>query len=425
MNVYLVLILCLYILKEAFEYWVQHLNLRHMRKAGTTVPPEFAGKIDTSLLKKIIGYETEKIRFGFVSSIFSNIITIIFIFCGLLNIYNSWIVSLDLSFIVSGWLFFLLMSYGAEFLSVPFSLHSTFKIENKYGFNTMTPRLWVSDFMKALLISTIMMSLVTFAGFWLIQWSPHYWWFWIWGFLFIFSIFIMYLSPYVIEPLFNTFIPIEDESLKERIMKLADKAGIHAGRILRIDASKRSKHTNAYFTGIGKTKRIVLYDTLLESMNHDETLAVLAHEIGHWKKRHMLKTLIAFEVFSFLALYLSFRIIQCDSLLTLFHIRANTLFAKCVILAFLADILSLLFTPWVNYFMRKHERQADMVSYDLTKDTESMVSALVKLSKENLSNLYPHPLYVTLHYSHPPVLERIRHLKGFGCTTETEQSSEK
>lgn len=384
-----------------------------MRKVGAIVPPEFEGKIDESLLKKTIDYETEKTRFSFISSIFSNIVTLLFFFGGLLNIYNSWIASQNLSFIVSGWLFFLLLAYGGEFLSAPFSLYHTFKIENKYGFNTMTPRLWVSDFIKALLISTIMISMVTFAGFWLIQWSPHYWWFLIWGFLFIFSIFIMYISPYVIEPLFNKFTPIEDDSLKERVMKLTNRAGIHASRVLRIDASKRSKHTNAYFTGIGKTKRIVLYDTLLEGMNHNEILAVLAHEMGHWKKRHMLKTIIAFEVFSLIALYISFKIIQSDALLTLFHIRTNTLFAKFIILAFLADIFSLLFTPCVSYFMRRHERQADSASYELTGDSESMVSALVKLSKENLTNLYPHPLYATLYYSHPPILERIQYLKGF------------
>lgn len=384
-----------------------------MRKVGATVPPEFGGKIDESLLKKTIDYETEKTRFSFISSIFSNIVTLLFFFGGLLNIYNSWIASLNLSFIISGWLFFLLLAYGTEFLSIPFSLYHTFKIENKYGFNTMTPRLWISDFIKALLISTIMMSLVTFAGFRLIQWSPYYWWFWVWGFLFIFSIFIMYISPYVIEPLFNKFTPIEDESLKERIMELTAKAGIHTSRILRIDASKRSKHTNAYFTGIGRTRRIILYDTLLESMNHDETLAVLAHEIGHWKKKHMLKMILVFEIFSFIALYFSFKVIQSDALLTLFHVRTNTLFAKFIIFGFLADILSLLFTPCVSYFMRMHERQADRVAYEIMKDSESMVSALVKLSTENLSNLYPHPLYVALYYSHPPILERIRYLKGF------------
>lgn len=390
-----------------------------MRKAGVSIPPEFIGKIDESLLRKTIDYETEKTHFSFISSIFSNVVTIIFIFCGLLNIYNSWISLLGLPFIVSGWLFFLLLSYCAEFLSIPFSLYSTFKIENKYGFNTMTLRLWMTDFLKTLLISTVMMSLITCAGFCLIQWSPQYWWLLIWGFLFIFSIFILYISPYVIEPLFNKFTPIEDEYLKDKIVKLTAMAGILASRILRVDASKRSKHTNAYFTGIGKTKRIVLYDTLLKSMNHDETVAVLAHEIGHWKKKHMLKTIVMFEVFSFVALYLSFKIIQSDVLITLFHMHANTVFVKFLILAFLADIIFLPFTPCVSYFMRRHERQADKASYELTKDSESMVSALVKLSKENLTNLYPHPLYVGMYYSHPPTLERIRYLNGFSHDNES------
>jgi STE24 endopeptidase len=277
----------------------------------------------------------------------------------------------------------------------------------------MTMRLWLADFIKSLIISTIMMSLVIFAGLWLIQWSPNYWWFWVWSFFFVFSIFIMYISPYVIEPLFNKFTPIEDESLKDKIIRLAEKAGIHASRIFRIDASKRSRHTNAYFTGIGRVKRIVLYDTLLEGMNHDEIIAVLAHETGHWKKKHLLKTLAAFEIFSLISLYVSYRLVQSDFLLTLFNVSANTIFAKFIILAFLGGILSIALQPVVNFFSRRHERQADRASYELANDAESMVSALVKLSKENLSNLYPHPLYAALYYSHPPVVERIKTIKSF------------
>ena len=395
---------------------MQYLNLKHMQKAGAKIPPEFEGRIDEALMKKTQEYEADKTKFGFVSSIFDNAVTIAFIFGGLLNIYNSWAASLNLSFIAAGWLFFLLLIYAGEFISIPFSLYGTFKIENKYGFNTMTLKLWISDFVKSLVISTIMMSLMIISGLWLIKWSPDYWWFWVWGFLFLFGIFMMYISPYVIEPLFNKFSPIEDESLKERIIALAEKAGIHAGRILRIDASKRSRHTNAYFTGIGRTKRIVLYDTLLEGMSRDEILAVLAHEIGHWKKKHLLKTLIAFEMFSLIALYISFRLIQSDFLLRLFAIDANTIVAKFVILGFISGILSLALQPVMNFFSRRHERQADNVSFELTKDAESMASALVKLSKENLSNLYPHPLYVALYYSHPPVVERIRHIKRFSIS---------
>ena len=419
LDLYLFLILGLYILKEAFEYMVRYLNLRHMKRAGLTVPPEFEGKMDEGLLKKTRDYEAEKTYFSFVSSIFGNFVTVVFIFGGLLNLYNSWITSFRLSFIASGWLFFLLLSYASEILSVPFSLYSTFRIENRYGFNTMTWRLWITDFSKSFLISTIMLSVVAPAGLWLIQLSPHYWWLWVWGFLLVFGIFVMYISPYVIEPLFNKFTPVADESLRERIVALTEKAGIHARKILRVDASRRSRHTNAYFTGIGKTKRIVLYDTLLEGMEQDEILSVLAHEIGHWKKRHLLKTMAAFEVFSFAALYLCYRLVQGDYLSGLFHISQSTLFAKFVLLAFIGGILALALSPLMSAFSRRHEREADRTSYELTGDAQGMMGAFVKLSKENLSNLYPHPLYVKMYYSHPPILERIRYIREMGESGQT------
>ncbi|MFZ5998239.1 MAG: M48 family metallopeptidase [Nitrospirota bacterium] len=384
-----------------------------MKKFGATVPPELEGQVDGAVVRKTQEYEAEKTRFSFISSFFGNVITILFIFGGLLNLYNSWIASLHLSFIISGWLFFLLLLYAGEVISVPFSLYRTFRIENKYGFNTMTFRLWAADFVKSFLISTILLSIVLFAGFWLMQKSPDYWWLWIWAFLFLFSIFIMYVAPYVIEPLFNKFTPVDDAILKERIVQLTEKAGIHAHRILKIDASRRSRHTNAYFTGIGRTKRIVLYDTLLASMSQNEILSVLAHEIGHWKKKHLLKMLVALELFSFITLYITFRIVQSDVLLTLFNIENNTLFSKFVLLGFLAGIILVPLRPLVSAFSRRQERQADRTSYELTGDTGSMVSALVKLSKENLSNLHPHPLYVAMYYSHPPLIERIRSLKGF------------
>lgn len=413
LSTFLVLILCAYILKEAFEYLVRYLNLRHMEKAGASVPPEFEGKMDEGLLKKTRNYEAEKTRFSFISSVFGNIVTVVFIF-GLLNGYNLWITSLHLPFVFSGWLFFLLLSYGSEILSAPFSLYSTFKIENKYGFNTITPRLWISDFIKSLLISTIMISVVALAGLYLIDWSPRYWWFCVWGFLLIFGIFVMYISPYVIEPLFNKFTPVEDEFLKKGIVDLTERAGIQAKKILRVDASKRSRHTNAYFTGIGKTKRIVLYDTLLEGMERNEVLSVLAHEIGHWKKRHLLKTLLLIEGLSLGGLYLAYRLVQGDFLTSLFHIGHGTLFAKFVLLAFIAGILSLPLNPLMNAISRKHEREADRISFELTGDARSMVSAFVKLSKENLSNLFPHPLYVMFYYSHPPIIERIRYAEELG-----------
>lgn len=381
-------------------------------KAGTKIPQEFEGKVDERMLERVQAYERDKTVFGFIASLFGNLVVIVFIFAGLLDRYNTWIASLNLYFILSGWLFFLLLSYADEIVSAPFGLYTIFSIENRHGFNTMTLRLWLSDFIKSLVISTVMLSLVIFAGLSLIQWSPGFWWFWVWGFLFIFSMIVMYISPYVIEPLFNKFSPVQDELLKDKIVELTKKAGIKASRILKVDASRRSRHTNAYFTGIGRTKRVVLYDTLLEHMEVNEILSVLAHELGHWKKKHLLKTLAVFEIFSFLGIYVSYRIIQSDMLLHVFGIGADTLYVKILLLGFLGGILLFPLKPLVNFFSRRHERQADLASYELTGDIVSMQSALIKLSKENLSNFYPHPLYVALYYSHPPVSERIRYLKS-------------
>jgi len=383
-----------------------------MTNAGIEVIAEFEGKIDAQQLGRIRAYETDKTLFGFVASTAGNIVVIVFIFGGLLERYNAWIVSLSQSFIVSGWLFFLLLSYAGEIASAPFNLYSIFSIEKRHGFNTMTLHLWLSDFLKSLFISTVMLSVVLISVLWLVQWSPAHCWFWVWGSLFIFSILVMYISPYVIEPLFNKFTPVEDELLRDKIIALTKKAGIKASRILKVDASRRSRHTNAYFAGIGRTKRAVLYDTLLEQMDSGEILSVLAHEIGHWKKKHLLKMLAVFETFSFLGIYVSYSIIQSNMLPHIFGIGAGTFFVKITLLGFVAEIFLFPLRLIVNFISRRHERQADLASYELTGETASLIRALVKLSKENLSNLQPHPLYVALFYSHPPVVERIRYLKA-------------
>ena len=401
-----------YLTKETFEYAVRYLNLRHMKRFGITVPPEFRVVMDEGRLGKTIDYEADKTRFSLVSSLFGNLITIVFIFGGLLNLFNSWIVSLNISFVVSGWIFFMLMSVGGELLSIPLSLYENFRIENKYGFNTMTFRLWIEDFLKSLLLSAVLLSMLLLAAFGLIQWSPAHWWFWLWAVMMAYGIFIMYISPYVIEPLFNKLSPLEDESLRGKVVELALKAGINITKVLKMDASKRSRHSNAYFTGIGKTKRIVLFDTLIEGMTQNEIVAVLAHEIGHWRRKHVLKSIVAMEIITFIALYISFRLMENDLLTMLVGIDIATVYAKFVVLGFLAGIISFLMRPVMTYFSRRNERQADRDCFELTGNADDAVSAFINLAKENLSNLYPHPIYVLLYYSHPPILERIRHMKN-------------
>jgi STE24 endopeptidase len=412
MKLYLIVILFFYIVTVFFGYWLKGLNLRHLKKYGAEVPPEFVGHIDADLLRKTRDYTVENSMFSFFSSIIDNIILLIFLFGGLLNIYSNWVSSQGWHFILSGLVFFLLLVYAENLISVPFNLYRTFRIENKYGFNTMTLKLWFVDLIKSVLLTTVLLVILISVGLWLVTISPDSWWFWVWIFFLFFSLFIMYISPYVIEPLFHKFTPVDDEVLEEGIRDMARKAGIKVSSIFKIDASKRSRHTNAYFTGIGKVKRIVLYDTLLEKMDRAEIIAVLAHEIGHWKKKHIIKRIIVSEAVAFVAFYISYRMLQSDILLKMFSIEGDLFFTKLVILGFIGSIVAFLFQPLSSYFSRRHERQADRFACELTGIPESMASALIKLSRDNLSNLHPHPLYAAFHYSHPPIVKRIREIRG-------------
>jgi len=407
------LLLAAYAAVVAVGYYLKFLNLRHLKAHGARIPAEFEGVIDGDLLRKSRDYTVENSRFGFLASGFSHLAAIVFLFGGLLQFYNAAILSFDYSFITAGVLFFLFLSYASTLLSVPFDLYATFKIEKKYGFNTMTPRLWVTDQVKSLMLSTVLLVILLAVAFWLVEASPRYWWLWLWGFFLAFGIFMMYISPYVIEPLFNKYTPVDDPELEEEIAQLMDKTGIRVSRVFKMDASKRSTHTNAYFTGIGRVKRIVLFDTLLEKLTQEEILAVLAHEAGHWKRRHLLKGIALSQILALVGLYLTFQL-TCSPMLTdLMGIEHPSFFAKLVIAGFLFSIISFPLGPLTNFMSRRFEREADDFACRLTDDPGSMASSLVKLARDNLSNLHPHPWYAAFYYSHPPVVERIRRIRGF------------
>jgi STE24 endopeptidase len=414
MQKYQFIILLGYLLTQGFEYWLKFLNLRHMKRCGTEVPAGFEGYIDAAVLKKTHAYTIETSSLSFVESIFDTIVIIFFIFGGILDLYNSRINALNLPFAVKGTIFFLALSFANTLFSVPFNLYATFRIENKYGFNTMTGKLWSADFVKSLLVSTVILGIILFGGLLIVRISPGYWWLFAWGFFFVVSIFLMYISPYVIEPLFNKFTPLESGGLVEKIRTVMAKVGIRVSRVFTVDASKRSRHTNAYFTGIGRVKRIVLFDTLLEMMEQGEILAVLAHEAGHWKKKHVLKRIVVFESLSLLGAYTAFRILGTNLLSNIFHVREGTFFVKLFILGFIFSIVAFPLTPVSSYFSRRHEYEADRFAVQTTGDAEGLATSLIKLSKDNLSNLYPHPLYAKFYYSHPPIVERVSKLRESG-----------
>lgn len=413
MNKWLILFVFLYLAKLAFDFILDLVNHRHLIKHGEVVPPEFEGEVDFNLLKKSKCYSIEKFNFGLFSTIFDEALVLIFILAGFLNLYNSWLDSLKLPFILSGFLFFILLSLGKSLLDIPFNIYDTFKIEKKFNFNTMTPKLWIVDFIKSMVLTVIIMGILICGALWLVHSLENLWWLAVWVFFLVFSIFILYISPYVLEPLFNKFTPVDDEELEKGIKEVMSKAGLKISRVFKMDASKRTKHTNAYFSGIGKVKRIVLYDTLIDGLTKDEILAVLAHEAGHWKKKHIIKNLILFEIIALIGAYAAFIVMKSNFLAEVFYIDNPTFVVKLFILNFAASPLLYLIHPMICTISRKYEREADDYAMKLVGTGEDLATALIKLSKDNLSNLHPHPIYAKFHYSHPPATERIRYLRSF------------
>jgi STE24 endopeptidase len=405
-----VILFILYIFLIASGYWLRSINLSHLKLHGAEVPSGFEGTIDTGILARTTAYTLEKSWVGLVESVADNILLLVFMFGGLLGIYDQWISSLSGSFVVSGLLFFLFLTLAQTLLDIPFSLYLTFRIENRYGFNTMTKKLWLTDLLKSTAITMLLLFLLVAGALTLIRWSSGFWWLWVWGFFAAITIFFIYISPYVIEPLFFKFSSVEEKGLEEEIRDMMERAGVQISRVMQVDASRRSRHSNAYFTGIGRVKRIVLFDTILTQMNHKEILAILAHEVGHWKKGHILKRLILTEAGGLLAFYLAFRLLQWGGLPGLVGLTLSSFPAQFVILMFLGSLVAFPLTPLFSWLSRRQEWQADQFACELSDLPGALATALIKLSRENLANLHPHPFYAKFFYSHPPVVERVQWL---------------
>ncbi|GFE57245.1 M48 family metallopeptidase [Geobacter sp. AOG1] len=406
-----VFILIAFLLITASGYLLRALNLRHLRAHGNQIPPGFEGIIDGETLRRTVAYTLDQSRVGLLESIIDNLLLLLFLFGGLLPLYDRWVASLAPSFIGGGVLFFLLITLAQTLLGIPFDLYRTFRLEARYGFNTTTPRLWFADLLKGAAITVILLGGLAAGALALVRWSPAWWWLLVWGFLAAVSLFLMYLSPYVIEPLFNKFEPVKEAGLEDEIRAMAERAGLTVSRVMQVDASKRSQHSNAYFTGIGRVKRIVLYDTLIRQMTHQEILAVLAHEIGHWKKGHIWKQLVMTEVGALLVCYVAWWLLGWGGLPGLLGMDGGSFAAQLTILAFLGSPAAFPLTPFFSWLSRRHEWEADRYAMELSGRPEALASALIKLSAENLANLHPHPIFAWFYYSHPPVVERVQRLR--------------
>jgi STE24 endopeptidase len=396
----------------AASLFLKWLNLRHQEREGTAVPPELADVIDADRLAKIADYTRERARFGIVTALARDVAMGVFLFGGVLGAYDRFIAGISGSPVLSGTLFFVGISLASAVLGIPFALYASFRIEARHGFNRMSPALFWSDWLKSTALSLVFIAALGAGAFWLVAALPGSWWLFVWALVVVVSVAMTYLAPVLIEPLFFKMKPLHVEGLAAEVRALAEKAGVHVSRVLEVDASRRSSHSNAYFTGIGHVKRVVLFDTLFGHMNHGEILAILAHELGHWKKHHVLSRTVLSYAVSFVALYLAFTFASASWLPGLVGLETASFPARLVLLGTLASLVTFPLTPLSSYWSRRHEWQADAFAVALHRRPEDLANALKKLASENLSNLHPHPLYAAFYYSHPPMPERIRKLLG-------------
>ena len=409
MNTILIAFISLLILKYATSTLLDVLNLGYVKRQSEAVPQGFSDFIDLPTYQKSIEYTEAKTRFGLVSNFYDSIVLAVVVLSGLL----PWLyASLSVTFGFGIWgqalvLFLIAVILGLP--GMPFEWWSTFRIEERFGFNKSTQKLWIVDKVKGFVLGfgigypllALLIFLVTSAG--------DLWW--VWGFtvFFLFQLVMVVAYPMFIMPLFNKMEPMAAGELKDRLFALAERTGFKAQTILVIDGSKRSGHSNAFFAGFGRFRRIVLYDTLIEQMSHEELEAVLAHEIGHYKKGHIPKMITLSGVMTFAMFALLGWMAGGTWLAEAFHFSAAAAeqFVPVLLLfMLLSGLLTFWLSPFSSLWSRKHEYEADAFARDAMDSSEPLIRALRKLHKENLSNLTPHPIYSRFYYSHPTLLER-------------------
>jgi STE24 endopeptidase len=388
------------------------LNLRHLQKEGHVVPAVLAADVDSARLSRMSAYTAARARLGLLRSALSTLALGAFLFAGGLGWYDARVAHVSTSFVGSGALFIAGLVLASTLFSVPFQLYSDFRLEARYGFNRQTPGLWWGDWLKSTALSLALLLALSAGAFWLIQAAPNSWWVWVSALVSFVSLGLTVLSPYLIEPLFYRMEPLDVAGLSDGIRSMTERAGVHVGRVLKVDASRRSSHSNAYFTGLGRQKRVVLFDTLLSQMSEPQILAVLAHELGHWKKQHVLLRMIALQILLILGAYVAFRLAPSTALPELLGLASASFPARLFILAVTASLVLFPLTPLFAAWSRHDEREADAFAIDLHGEPLDLASALAKLGTENLANLHPHPLYAAFYYSHPPLAERIGALKA-------------
>jgi len=379
----------------------------------STLPPELADIYDAKTYAQSQDYARSTMRFSTVNDTVSTLLIIVFFVLGGFNWVDGLVRSCSLPPIIAGLTYIGLLGVGSFVVGLPFELYETFVLENRFGFNTTTVGTFILDRVKGGVLTVFLGGVLIAGVLYFIQQTGTWAWVWCWTLTTFLSLGLTYVAPTWILPLFNSFKPLEAGELRDALEHFAKTADFELTGIFVMDGSKRSTKGNAFFTGFGKRKRIALFDTLIKTQSPEEIVAVLAHEVGHAKRGHIRKGLLSSVLKTGVIFYLMSIFITSPGLFAAFGMEHMSLYAGLVFFFLLYAPLSLVLAVVSNLISRKHEFEADAFAAESTGNPASMISALKKLSANNLSNLTPHSLTVWLEYSHPPVLERVRALSRF------------
>jgi STE24 endopeptidase len=406
MNWILLLALALILVRWIAELGLSRLNQRHVRERAASVPEHLRDVLDPVTYAKAVDYTLAKAKFGEVEDLGNAALVGLVLLSGALPLgFEHWAIR----FGHSAWAdaaFLLAVALAFSLVSLPFDWHAQFRLEARFGFNTTTPATWWLDRLKGWILLWVLGWPLLVLVLKLVGWMGHGWWLWAWLAVLGFQVAMMVLAPVVILPLFNKFVPLPAGTLRDRLLALANRTGFRARDVFVMDGSKRSRHSNAFFTGLGRFRRIVLFDTLIQQLREPELEAVLGHEIGHFKRQHVLKRM-AWSAFSMLAgFYLVAWLAETPEFARAFGFTNVGVAPTLLLSGLLAGAASFWLSPLLNHWSRRHEYEADRFAADAMNEAGSLIGALRKLNRENLSNPAPHPLYSAFHYSHPTLPER-------------------
>lgn len=404
MNIYFIIILAAVIGGYLLELTADLLNLKALKSEP---PEELAGLYDPSEYAKSRSYTIVTTRFEITRNTFSLVLTLCFWFAGGFRMLDDFTASLAFGTITTGLVYTGLLVVAGSAIMFPFSIYSTFVIEEKFGFNKTTVKTFIMDTIKGSLFAFIIGTPLLAGILAFLTYSGAYSWLWCWIAVTLFMIIIQFVAPTWIMPLFNKFTPLEDGELRQAIMNFAEKANFPLGNVFVMDGSKRSSKSNAFFTGFGKNRRIALFDTLVEKHSVPELVAVLAHEAGHYKKGHIIRSMaISIIYLGFMFWVLSVFITE-KGLFDAFFMERVSVYAGLVFFSMLFSPVDMILSLAMKAHSRANEYEADRFALENTGSAVEMVSALKKLHVDNLANLTPHPFYVFLNYTHPPLVQRI------------------